>query len=321
MSGLGGDELFAGYPSYRELPMLARWLRPATVLPALGRAFRALSAPLLGRLTSPKYAGVFEYGGTLGGAYLLRRGLYMPWELERFFAGAFVRDGLEALDPVRAGDEMVRDVQSNRLRVTLLETSRYLRNQLLRDADWAGMAHSVEIRVPFVDGKLYRTLLPALAQANPPGKAEMARTLDVPLPESLLRRPKTGFSVPIRDWMQAKAPAAQLERGLRGWARAVCTGVRDKFRILAFVSDAFGGHGGIAKFNRDILTSLGSASFIKEVVAIPRVARFEENRIPPGVTWVKSALGGTANFLAAAARFGILGPKAHLIFCGHINLL
>ena len=77
---MGGDELFGGYPSFRDVPGMHRWIPRA---PSLGRALRAFSGPLLSRVTSPKFAGLLEYGSSYAGAYLLRRALHMPWELPR----------------------------------------------------------------------------------------------------------------------------------------------------------------------------------------------------------------------------------------------
>jgi asparagine synthase (glutamine-hydrolysing) len=117
-------------------------------------------------------------------------------------------------------ERTVAGVRSPRLRVTALEMSWYMRNQLLRDADWAGMAHSLEIRVPLVDWTLLTTLAPLLANVSPPGKREMAMAPSRPLPTGVLSRPKTGFMVPVHDWL-ALSPAGPAERGLRGWARQV----------------------------------------------------------------------------------------------------
>src|SRR5205823_5385120 len=83
LSGLGGDELLAGYDSFRQIPRVVRAVRHIPAARALGRGVRALSAPILERLTSPKYASVLEYGADYTGAYLLRRGLFLPWELDR----------------------------------------------------------------------------------------------------------------------------------------------------------------------------------------------------------------------------------------------
>jgi asparagine synthase (glutamine-hydrolysing) len=91
----------------------------------------------------------------------------------------------------------------------------YMRNQLLRDADWAGMAHALEIRVPLVDGALYHAVA-----AFGFDKQAMARAPRTPLPPQVLTRPKSGFFVPVREWLMA-ADEQTTGRGLRGWARAV----------------------------------------------------------------------------------------------------
>jgi len=98
----------------------------------------------------------------------------------------------------------------------------YMRNQLLRDADWASMSHSVEVRVPFVDVTLWMAVLPLIANARLCiDKQVMARSPERPLPMDVLSRPKTGFSVPTRDWLLGEHGAAYGGRRLRGWARYV----------------------------------------------------------------------------------------------------
>lgn len=218
LSGLGGDELMAGYPSFHDVPRMARWFSPAAHFPLLGRWSRRVSEPLVASLTSPKYAGLLEYGGTLEGAYMLRRGLFMPWELSRVMDPASAQEGWETLQTLAALKQSVPDGASSRLAVSALELSWYMRNQLLRDADWAGMAHSLEIRVPLVDATLFRAWATIAARYPSLNKRDLAATPPKPLPREIVHRPKTGFSVPVRDWIGGEGTA---ERGLRGWARVV----------------------------------------------------------------------------------------------------
>ncbi|MGA7576869.1 MAG: asparagine synthase (glutamine-hydrolyzing) [Desulfobaccales bacterium] len=223
LSGLGGDELLGGYPSFREIPRLTGALARVGRVPGLGRAFRIISAPLWKRFTSPKYAGLLEYGGTYPGAYLLRRSLFMPWELPGVLDPDLARQGWRELQPLARLEETVRGLKGAHLRVSALEMAWYMRQQLLRDADWAGMAHSLEIRVPLVDLELLRRVAPLLAMREPPTRLDMARTPTRPLPEEVLNRGKTGFSIPVQQWLAEAEGHEELsrQRGLRGWARFV----------------------------------------------------------------------------------------------------
>ena len=221
LSGLGGDELLGGYPSFRDVPRSARWLSPFRHARWFGRAVRTVTAPVLRRCTSPKYAGLLEYGGTHGGAYLLRRGMFMPWELPALLDPDLVRAGWNELQPLLRLDETHAALPAPRQKVSALEAVWYMRNQLLRDADWASMAHSVEVRVPLVDVALWRSLAPLIASENPLGKQSLANSPRPTLPAAVLNRPKTGFFIPVRDWLMDGSSSASAERGLRGWARFV----------------------------------------------------------------------------------------------------
>jgi len=220
LSGIGGDEVFAGYPSFRQVPRLVRLLRHLPGTELWDRGFRVVAGPLLARSTSPKYAGLFEYGRSFGGAYLLRRGLFMPWELPNILGADLVQQGWSELKPLAHLERTVAPLTSDRLKVSALELTCYMRNQLLRDADWAGMAHSLEIRVPLVDWRLLQELVPLIVANGNLSKRDLAKSLRKPLPASILSRRKTGFSVPTRLWM-APHEGPRPSRGLRGWARFV----------------------------------------------------------------------------------------------------
>jgi len=221
LSGLGGDELLAGYPSFRDIPRAVRLLRGPGAVPGLGALARhAGGVAGLGR-RSPKMLGLAEYGGTYPGAYLLRRGLYLPFELGSVMDAGMAREGMRRLRPLARLNEALTPMPKSAVsRVSALESCFYMRNQLLRDADWAGMAHSLEIRTPLVDIELLRRLAPVIPHLTADaGKRALAAAPSLPLPDALVDRPKTGFGVPTGRWLSAasdrKGAASRL------WSREV----------------------------------------------------------------------------------------------------
>jgi asparagine synthase (glutamine-hydrolysing) len=205
LSGLGGDELFGSYPSFRNVPKLVRFAH----LPLAATAVRLLRS-------HPKAALVGRFGGTYAGAYMLQRGLFLPPELPPVMGADLAEEGLARLAlPELIARTLTPDPPSDYGRVATLEASLYMRNQLLRDADWASMAHSVEVRTPLVDAALLRQAAPLLLEARTACKHAFAARL----PVWLRRRRKTGFSVPLREW--AALDDDGTSTGMRSWARFV----------------------------------------------------------------------------------------------------
>jgi asparagine synthase (glutamine-hydrolysing) len=202
LSGLGGDELLGGYSTFITVPTWYHRLRvPATLL-GLGRVSRRLLAPAL-RSYKPKAAGMLEYGDSLARGWLLRRCVQAPWELPSILGRERAAVALAALniDSILAG-AITPEPQTDVGVVAALESGLYMRNQLLRDADWAGMAHSLEIRVPLVDSVAFPVLARALTRVwtPPAGKQALGRAPNPPLSNTVLARSKTGFSVPMAEW-------------------------------------------------------------------------------------------------------------------------
>ena len=183
LSGLGADEIFGGYPSFRDVPLLRVLASIPRSLRRLGSAFGKLGARLAD-LPS----------GDLTAVAIWRRRL---WSDEMLRAAGLPITELRIEPPPELCDAFAR--------ISWAEMSVYMRQMLLRDSDQMSMAVSLELRVPFLDLDLveYALSLPSQEKTRyriPKGLlVEACRDL---LPEQVYNRPKMGFSLPMDPWMR-----------------------------------------------------------------------------------------------------------------------
>nr|WP_087473676.1 asparagine synthase (glutamine-hydrolyzing) [Nitrospira cf. moscoviensis SBR1015] len=203
ISGIGGDELFYGYPSFQQLPALvSRRRRLARVPGALLVADLALRA--FARYSgNSRWRWVTREARNLYGAYWLRRGLFTPDDPPALLEGDASFHGSRERDPAALLESVAGDLPADPMAaVGQLESMVYLRNQLLRDSDWASMDHSVELRTPLVDAWLLRDLMPVLRSfGRLKGKHLLAASPVMPLSQAITGRTKTGFGIPLDVWM------------------------------------------------------------------------------------------------------------------------
>ena len=238
LSGLGGDELFGSYPSFRDVPRLARAAGVISHIPGGARLAARFAAAV--RPGSPKLPAAFTLGDSLAGAYFLRRALFLPAEIPALVGDDLAAEGLTRHDPIGYTGQLLDAVGAGErspacdgwVATHLLETSCYMRNQLLRDTDWASMAHSLEVRVPFVDCRLHEAVVAAgFEPARSEGKGAVVRRVAPELPTALFERRKSGFFIPAATWMAPDGGATPSPRGLA--SRRLAVRVLQEFGIEA----------------------------------------------------------------------------------------
>ena len=185
LSGIGADELFAGYSTFLRVPAFAA---ANAVVPA--RLIKRLHGRLPGNVA--KLDGLLEAGSSFQRLHEEFRSVFSRGEVERLLGVP----APTAADPIPSSLRLA-DV------VTWLEVQTYLRHTLLRDADVFAMAHSLELRTPFVD---HEVLAAALSISNVRRLAQrkriLADALGIDRLRQLARQPKRGFTLPIGQWLR-----------------------------------------------------------------------------------------------------------------------
>ena len=223
VSGVGGDELFQGYPSFKQLPRLVSAWSTASSLPGAMPLARAAMGWQAQRSGNARWRYLPDWARTMQGAWWLRRGLFSPADLPALMGADLAAAGLQGFSPEAWVGQMSGPLAfDGKLAVGQIESTTYMRNQLLRDSDWASMDHSVELRTPLVDAWLLRDLQPLLgALSQFPNKRLLAEAPTKPLPEALINRPKTGFGIPVQKWLKQIGHASAGAGPSNAWAREV----------------------------------------------------------------------------------------------------
>jgi asparagine synthase (glutamine-hydrolysing) len=222
ISGIGGDELFLGYSSFRQVPALVRLWKIVSRL-HLASTFNPVFAFKAFMSGNSRWRYVPRWAGSIGGSWWLRRGLFSPDELPDLMGKEMAFPVLNSFDPSLCVEKSSGPLSDEAiLAIGQVESTNYLRHQLLRDSDWASMDHSVELRTPLVDAWLLQEVSPYLSQFRDfPQKALLADAPSKALPKMVVERKKSGFGIPIGAWLKDKNTRQRESLSAREWSRRV----------------------------------------------------------------------------------------------------
>ncbi len=213
MSGVGGDEIFGGYPSFTQIPKLYDFLRVLSWVP-FGRKAACSIVKNSEKSLMAKLYSMLSSAPSIPDIYLNYRGVFTQEQIQKLLRPDIAREALEDIEPCSFLPDCSK-ANSKFNQISLLEITSYMRNQLLRDTDVFSMAHSLEVRVPFVD----HILVELLAKISVKYKAKkdtpkmlLIKALNKKLPEEIIFRPKMGFTFPFDLWLRKELKNIVVEK-------------------------------------------------------------------------------------------------------------
>ncbi len=206
LSGLGADELFGGYSTFRRVTRASAFLPLLRLIPqSLWRqATAGLQTVFRSRSDAEKFVDLIVGDTRPAGVARSLRRLLSDSQIAAMYTSTRPQRAVLEMPGIDADfNELISQTDAFN-GVSQSEIIHYMGNTLLRDTDANSMRHSLEVRVPFLDLRLvdYVSALPGRLKNQRTGKFLLRKALEGNIPAHVTARPKTGFSLPIGDWMR-----------------------------------------------------------------------------------------------------------------------
>jgi asparagine synthase (glutamine-hydrolysing) len=218
ISGVGADELFLGYPSFKRIPIIYNLFK---FLPSINLNQGNIVFKMFNRLNiNSKYLGLLKYHNSYEKIFFLQRCSFLPEELKFLVDEHTLNQGLEELNIFDDLKQDVKDFDNNNLLTMFLEIKYYLCSRLLRDGDWSSMSNSVEMRTPYVDWFFFKNILKVIKSDIKINKKTLLNIYNKNIPVELYKRKKTGFEIPHSKYYNlASNKKGHFSKSIKNWTK------------------------------------------------------------------------------------------------------
>ena len=199
-SGVGGDELFFGYNHFNSIPIVHNFFQFIRKIPVLFFLINNLLKLFAVLKKDNRWKYISKFSNSIIDLWLLKRTILTPIDIDKkkiqpnkISTNLFYKDIYDSIKGHK--------FYNLKLQIAQIESIYYMRNQLLRDSDWASMYHGVELRTPFVDTELLENLKDVMnCYSSLNNKHSLKSSFKSILPKDLISGKKMGFQTPIKEW-------------------------------------------------------------------------------------------------------------------------
>ena len=201
-SGVGGDELFFGYNHFNTIPIVFNLFKYLKKIPTL-IFFIKFFLKLISNLKKDKrWRAISKFSNSIFNLWLLKRTILTPIDIidnkilsNKIDTEFFYHNNFDTLT--------LSKIKNHKIQLAKIESTFYMRNQLLRDGDWASMYHGVELRTPLVDTTLLENLTNVMSSYSLyKDKQPLKFAFKTILPKNVDYKKKIGFQTPTKDWIK-----------------------------------------------------------------------------------------------------------------------
>ena len=200
-SGLGGDEIFFGYDHYKKIPFLLNCFKFFKKIPFITKLINLVLSIVSFITNDKRWKFIVKYSNSNLKLWFLKRSIFFSKEQikvnynNKLSISQFYKEYLN--------ENFEYNFKNSKIHLSLLDSLFYMRNQLLRDSDWASMYHGIELRTPFVDIDLINNLKNIMKSYSIYENKEFIKLIfNSILPNEVINKKKIGFQTPIIKWYE-----------------------------------------------------------------------------------------------------------------------